>query len=189
MGPSPIHCAHLSAILFLPYYFSMSVAPLVIFSRRGAWCSICAGDLNTAAIPDQSAMLQWTTRMNCLHKLQVVSRPRCIFYFHLLTSLQHLKDLNNIYSTLGCLHFSSSPGVSRDRFWMLFRLPEVIFAHGGMLGKEVITGHGSWPKIGAMVEPWLSLSLCEFPISTKASGKVTTLFSLELCERNKNHLH
>lgn len=43
---------------------------------------------------------------------------------------------------------------------------------------------------GAMVEPWLTrLSLCEFPISTKASGKVTTLFSLELCERNKNHLH
>ena len=40
-----------------------------------------------------------------------------------------------------------------------------------------------------MVEPWLSLSLCEFPISTKASGKVTHLFSLELCERNKNHLH
>lgn len=68
------------------------VRPLVIFSRRGAWRSICAGDLYTAAIP----------------------------------------------------------GVSSDRFWMLFRLPEVIFAHGGMFGKEVIAGHGSQANIAEL---------------------------------------
>lgn len=84
----------------------------------------------------------------------------CIKAYLLFPSPYILTTLESIYTTLGCLHFSSSPGVSRDRFWMLFRLPEIIFAHGRMLGKEVITGHGSWPNWchgWAMAKPmWVS---------------------------------
>ena len=120
VGPSPICCAHLS----VHYTISVCRPHLLSYLVSGVH-----GAASAQVILTQQLFL--TNEPCCDGQLQGTFFTSCKLY-------QDVSFPSYILTTL-----ESSPGVSSDRFWMLFRLPKVIFAHGGMLGKEVIAGHWS----------------------------------------------